>query len=70
LGHARTFWYAAERARAAGGTLILRNDDLDAIRFQLDFVDAMIEDLRWLGFQWEEPNGFPKHPPSPLPRGP
>jgi glutamyl/glutaminyl-tRNA synthetase len=55
LGHARTFWFAAERARAAGGTLLLRNDDLDAIRFRLDFVDAMIEDLRWLGFGWEEP---------------
>jgi glutamyl/glutaminyl-tRNA synthetase len=55
LGHARTFWFAAERARAAGGTLLLRNDDLDAIRFRLDFVDAMIEDLRWLGFVWEEP---------------
>jgi glutamyl/glutaminyl-tRNA synthetase len=55
LGHARTFWFAAERARASGGTLLLRNDDLDAIRFRLDFVDAMIEDLRWLGFTWEEP---------------
>lgn len=55
LGHARTFWLAAERARAAGGTLLLRNDDLDAQRFRLDFVAAMIEDLRWLGFAWEEP---------------
>ena len=55
LGHARTFWVAADRARAARGTLLLRNDDLDAIRFRLDFVDAMLEDLRWLGFAWEEP---------------
>lgn len=54
LGHARTFWFAAERARAAGGVLILRNDDLDAARFRLDFVDAMYEDLRWLGFNWTE----------------
>ena len=54
LGHARTFWVAAERARAAGGTLVLRNEDLDAIRFRLDFVDAMLEDLRWLGFAWTE----------------
>jgi glutamyl-tRNA synthetase len=54
LGHARTFWVAAERARAAGGTLVLRDEDLDAIRFRLDFVDAMLEDLRWLGFAWQE----------------
>jgi glutamyl-tRNA synthetase len=55
LGHARTFWLAAERARTAHGELLLRNDDLDAIRFRLDFVAAMLEDLRWLGFTWREP---------------
>jgi glutamyl/glutaminyl-tRNA synthetase len=35
--------------------MLLRNDDLDAIRFRLDFVAAMVEDLRWLGFTWREP---------------
>ena len=55
LGHARTFWIAAERARQAGGKLLLRNDDIDAIRFKFDYVATMIEDLRWLGFAWEEP---------------
>ncbi|MGA3008204.1 MAG: glutamate--tRNA ligase family protein [Opitutaceae bacterium] len=54
LGHARTFWIAAERARAAGGALILRNEDLDAMRFRLDFVETMLEDLRWLGLAWQE----------------
>ena len=54
LGHARTFWIAAERARAANGALILRNEDLDAVRFRLDFVAAMLEDLRWLGLDWQE----------------
>ena len=54
LGHARTFWLAAERARAAGGKLILRNEDLDSTRFRLDFVGSMLEDLHWLGFHWEE----------------
>ncbi|HUC86673.1 MAG TPA: tRNA glutamyl-Q(34) synthetase GluQRS [Candidatus Acidoferrales bacterium] len=54
LGHARTFWTAQERARSAGGTLILRNEDLDAVRFKMEFVDAMLEDLRWFGFNWSE----------------
>jgi glutamyl/glutaminyl-tRNA synthetase len=54
LGHARTFWVAQERARANGGKLILRNDDLDAMRFKMEFVDAMLEDLRWFGFEWCE----------------
>jgi glutamyl/glutaminyl-tRNA synthetase len=54
LGHARTFWIAAERARAAGGTLVLRNEDLDAVRFRLDFAAAQLEDLHWLGLKWQE----------------
>lgn len=54
LGHARTFWMAQERARAAGGTLILRNEDLDRDRCRPEFVSAMIEDLRWLGLDWAE----------------
>ena len=54
LGHARTFWIAQERARVNGGELILRNEDLDATRFKMEFVDAMLEDLRWFGFAWNE----------------
>lgn len=54
LGHARTFWIAQQRTRASGGTLILRNDDLDAVRFRLDFYAAMLEDLKWLGLEWSE----------------
>src|SRR5213075_2395471 len=54
LGHARTFWIAQQRARAAGGTLILRNEDLDRARCRPEFVAAMFEDLRWFGFQWQE----------------
>jgi glutamyl/glutaminyl-tRNA synthetase len=54
LGHARTFWMAQQRARANNGILILRNEDIDATRFQLEFVSQMIEDLRWFGLQWQE----------------
>lgn len=55
LGHARTFWTAQERARAAGGTLLLRNDDLDTARCRPEFAAAMIEDMRWFGLDWQEP---------------
>ncbi len=54
LGHARTFWVAQERARAAGGGLVLRNEDLDRARCRSEFVTAMLEDLRWFGFDWQE----------------
>ena len=54
VGHARTFWIAARRAAERGGTLILRNEDLDPQRCRAEFVDAMIEDLGWLGISWQE----------------
>jgi len=54
IGHARTFWIAQERAVSTGGTLILRNEDLDPDRSRREFVEAMIEDLRWLGLSWQE----------------
>jgi glutamyl-tRNA synthetase len=54
LGHARTFWTAQDRARAAGGVVILRNDDLDRARVRPEFVRAFIEDLRWFGLDWTE----------------
>lgn len=53
LGHARTFWIAAQRARVAGGRLLLRNDDLDRARCRPEFVVAMQEDLRWLRIAWD-----------------
>ncbi len=54
LGHARTFWIAAQRAIQHGGQLILRNEDLDSQRCRPEFVQAMLEDLRWLGIEWAE----------------
>lgn len=54
VGHARTFWIAAERAAERGGVLILRNEDLDLQRCRPEFVQAMIEDLHWLGISWAE----------------
>jgi glutamyl/glutaminyl-tRNA synthetase len=54
LGHARTFWVAWQRARAAHGKLIFRNEDLDYQRCKPEFVKAMYEDLHWLGLDWDE----------------
>jgi glutamyl/glutaminyl-tRNA synthetase len=54
VGHARTFWTAFARARDAGGTLVMRMEDLDPQRSRAEFADAAIEDLRWLGIRWQE----------------
>jgi len=54
LGHARTFWTAARRAGERHGQLIFRNEDLDSQRCRPEFVQAMLDDLRWLGVEWVE----------------
>lgn len=54
LGHARTFWIAQQRARAHGGVLVLRNEDLDPQRSRREFVAALLEDLKWFGLAWQE----------------
>jgi glutamyl/glutaminyl-tRNA synthetase len=54
IGHARTFWVAAQRAIERRGTLILRNEDLDPQRSRAEFARAQIEDLQWLGIRWSE----------------
>lgn len=54
LGHARTFWIAAQRAIENRGALILRNEDLDPQRSRPEFASAMIDDLRWLEIRWSE----------------
>jgi len=54
VGHARTFWIAQQRARAANGTLVYRCEDLDPNRCKPEFSEAAIEDLRWFGLEWDE----------------
>jgi len=53
-GHARTFYTAWERAREAGGDLVFRVEDLDPQRCKEVYTQAAMEDLRWLGLDWDE----------------
>ena len=54
LGNARTFMIAYLRARSLGGKLIMRMEDLDHPRDKPGAASAAVEDLRWLGFEWDE----------------
>ena len=55
LGHAYSAVLGHERARASGGKFLLRIEDLDPTRCRPEFVDGIMDDLRWLGLQWDEP---------------
>jgi glutamyl-Q tRNA(Asp) synthetase len=55
LGHALSALLNFDMARAAGGRLILRIEDIDETRCRPEYEQAIYEDLRWLGISWEEP---------------
>lgn len=53
LGNARTFLLAWLSARAQGGRVVLRVEDIDGPRVKPEATKAAIEDLRWLGLDWD-----------------
>lgn len=53
LGHARAALFASQLARDAGGRFLLRLEDLDATRCRPEFAAAILEDLAWLGLDWD-----------------
>jgi glutamyl-tRNA synthetase len=54
LGHARTFLVAWLSARSQRGRVILRIEDLDVSRVRPGAAKGAIDDLHWLGFDWDE----------------
>jgi glutamyl-tRNA synthetase/nondiscriminating glutamyl-tRNA synthetase len=54
VGNVRTALFNWMLARRHGATFILRIEDTDRERSTLESERAMIEDLRWLGFDWDE----------------
>lgn len=55
LGHALSALLNADMARAAGGRLLLRIEDIDTSRCRPEYEAAIYEDLAWLGLTWELP---------------
>jgi glutamyl-Q tRNA(Asp) synthetase len=55
LGHAFSAYTAWRRAREAGGRFLLRLEDIDASRCRATYAAAILEDLAWLGLDWDGP---------------
>ena len=53
LGSAYSAWTGWHRARAAGGTFLVRIEDIDIRRCKREFETAILADLAWLGFAWD-----------------
>ena len=58
LGNIRTALVAWLQARMAGGAFILRMDDLDTLRVKPGSAAQILDDLRWLGMDWDEIEGI------------
>ncbi len=59
VGNARTALYNWLFARRTGGTFLLRIEDTDVERSEVRYETQLIEDLRWLGLDWDEGPGLP-----------
>jgi glutamyl-Q tRNA(Asp) synthetase len=55
LGHALSALMNFEMARALGGRMLLRIEDIDPTRCRPEYEAAIYEDLAWLGISWEQP---------------
>ncbi|EFM13168.1 Glutamyl/glutaminyl-tRNA synthetase, class Ic, catalytic domain [Paenibacillus curdlanolyticus YK9] len=54
IGNARTALLAWLQIRQAGGQFVLRMEDIDKPRSKAQFASQALEDLRWLGLDWDE----------------
>ena len=54
IGHAKAVWIDYGIAEEFGGIFNLRFDDTNPAKEEQEFVDAIIEDVRWLGAKWDD----------------
>ena len=54
FGNVRTALFNVLLARKKGGAFLLRIEDTDAERSREAYIQALMEDLRWLGLDWQE----------------
>jgi len=55
IGHAFSAWTAFQAACEADGRFILRMEDIDTVRCKREYEQVILDDLIWLGLDWEEP---------------
>lgn len=53
IGHAKAICINFSVAQKFGGTCNLRLDDTNPIKEEMEYVDAIMDDIKWLGFEWD-----------------
>ncbi|MEI7998197.1 MAG: glutamate--tRNA ligase [Candidatus Omnitrophota bacterium] len=54
IGGARTALFNWMYAKAQGGKFILRIEDTDKVRSKEEYLDEILDSMKWLGLQWDE----------------
>jgi glutaminyl-tRNA synthetase len=54
IGHARAIWINFSIAAEFGGKCNLRFDDTNPVKEEQEYIDAIIRDIHWLGFDWDD----------------
>lgn len=54
IGHAKAICFDFGMALKYGGKCNLRFDDTNPVKEEVEYIDSIKEDIRWLGFDWEE----------------
>jgi glutaminyl-tRNA synthetase len=54
IGHAKAIWINFGIAAEFGGKCNLRFDDTNPVKEEQEYIDAIIRDIHWLGFDWED----------------
>jgi glutaminyl-tRNA synthetase len=54
IGHARAIWINFGIAEEFGGKCNLRFDDTNPVKEEQEYIDAIIRDIHWLGFDWDD----------------
>jgi glutaminyl-tRNA synthetase len=54
IGHAKAFYLNFSLAKEFGGKCNLRFDDTNPVKEEQQYVDSIMEDIKWVGFDWED----------------
>lgn len=54
IGHAKAIWINFTLADEFGGKTNLRFDDTNPLKEDTEYVNSIKEDVKWLGYEWEE----------------
>ena len=54
IGHAKSICLNFSTAAKYGGKCNLRYDDTNPVKEDVEYVDSIEEDVKWLGFEWDE----------------